>query len=480
MDQQRLWLWVLACAISGLLVLGSEGCGPTQRPTPGTEGTPGQEQGNEQAKTEAPTEQEQVKPNEAVAKEKPPTPRETRPEKPTPEQPTTDAGQPEKQQPPERATPPEPAAPDTTGKEAPPKEAQPTECEQKGGHCVGPNGTCKAGYQMMNNTFGCQSNCCLPKPPPTCGKEGETISLNEQCCAGLTKGGVGTPPNCVSTGQKFVCVKCGDGKCDATKGENECSCPTDCKSASTDCAQNKGRCVNSRLGCRPTETIDKKLTCSSLALVCCISKSTPQCKSHCDCTQGMMCASGVCVSPTKPVYCCSNAGCPTGQACTDAAGKAGTCGGTTTTPCAKAGGYCAVQFTNCKTGYKQDNTYSCNARALNCCMPAKNKCATVKCQPPSCKMNFGVVCQETTYTCDPATGKCVAATKSVTGGKCGSNGLCATTTPQCKTNCDCTQGLLCTGGKCIAGFAPAYCCDKAGCPTGQTCTDSAGNKGICK
>ena len=55
----------------------------------------------------------------------------------------------------------------------------------------------------------------------------------------------------------------------------------------------------------------------------------------------------------------------------------------------------------------------------------------------------------------------------------------AGTTGRCRNNCDCTQGLMCVSGTCIAGVRPTYCCDTAGCPAGESCTDSSGTAGTC-
>ncbi len=53
------------------------------------------------------------------------------------------------------------------------------------------------------------------------------------------------------------------------------------------------------------------------------------------------------------------------------------------------------------------------------------------------------------------------------------------TSGRCRVNCDCDQGLMCVTGRCIAGVRPTYCCDTAGCPAGESCTDSSGTAGTC-
>jgi hypothetical protein len=49
----------------------------------------------------------------------------------------------------------------------------------------------------------------------------------------------------------------------------------------------------------------------------------------------------------------------------------------------------------------------------------------------------------------------------------------------CRTACDCPSGLGCFDGRCIAGFAPVYCCDAGPCPQGQQCQHSDGNMDFC-
>ncbi|TNE50004.1 MAG: hypothetical protein EP343_09800 [Deltaproteobacteria bacterium] len=163
--------------------------------------------------------------------------------------------------------------------------------------------------------------------PPGCGKLGARIKLTEQCCSGLKKGSVGSPPGCVTTGQDFVCVNCGDGQCDSSNGETECNCAQDCKPANNGCEQASGTCQNSRLPCAPGTVQDNSLACGNPALICCKPSSTTGCKVDCDCTQGLLCAPGTgkCVPGIVPTYCCDKPGCPTGKACTDASGTKGTC-----------------------------------------------------------------------------------------------------------------------------------------------------------
>lgn len=277
--------------------------------------------------------------------------------------------------------------------------------------------------------------------PANCGTLGQHIKLGQVCCNGLTAGAVAIPPSCISIGQDFVCVKCGDGICDAKSGEDACSCSKDCS-------------------------------------------------------------------------------------------------GTTVNDCAKAGGYCETQFTACKVGYQDDASLYCGAKALHCCMPSA--CVGVTCPPPTCVMSLAGECTESSSLCDTSTGACIknsktvppscmmagttcvastpsctaSATCAVTTTKlapsCKQNGTnCIETTPTCggtscvakaavipnstcqaltgtcststacKVDCDCNQGFACINGQCLSPFIPVYCCDKAGCPVGQPCTDKTGKTGVC-
>ncbi|MCA9665232.1 MAG: hypothetical protein KC503_06575 [Myxococcales bacterium] len=138
-------------------------------------------------------------------------------------------------------------------------------------------------------------------------------------------------------------------------------------------------------------------------------------------------------------------------------------------------------------------------------------CAAVQCPAPTCQVDAtSGVCKEQSSSCDPSTGTCNTVSRSVSrnctqnGSNCiqrtpgctsnlqcvtvaqiikgtcnPATGVCTPSVGKCKVDCDCNQGLLCSNGSCIAGFVPAYCCDKSGCPANQRCTDSNGNPGYC-
>lgn len=596
------WLGTTMC-ICTLLLLWSGACGPVQTGPPnkkdgGTQGTevrPGEQAKTtektgtkEQGSTDAGPRDQDLPKDERVQDDTSTKEDRVHDDTTSPEKSVADKNQ---------------SGPDTWPTDTTPDTPSKTECAMRNGYCAGPSEKCRSGYQHVNNSFGCKSNCCMPKTPPPCGKLSEKISLNEQCCPGLQKGSAGLPPSCQTTGQTFVCVKCGDGKCDRLNGENPCSCPKDCSSGPKDtCTPNKGLCINSRMRCPRGTRLEPSLTCASKTLACCVKGiatqcktdadcpqkcsgsgvctqfkytcklgrcvessqikqpnascnastgtceriGSGQCKTHCDCKQGLMCVRGptgssICIPGTKPVYCCDKPGCPAGQACTTSSGAQSTCR-TTQTDCEKKGGYCGLQFTKCKAGYKQVSTPTCNARSLHCCMPIKNLCLNVKCPKPTC-LGDRLGCKETEYICNPANGKCEphskahppsckagltkcvevrsacsnnqcvgkarevkarcmdtragcmqevptcstlqlcsSTSKLVLGARCDTaSGLCKKQAPTtCKHLCDCQQGLICVGGACKAGFAPAYCCDKPGCPRGQKCSSRLSGPGVCR
>lgn len=51
---------------------------------------------------------------------------------------------------------------------------------------------------------------------------------------------------------------------------------------------------------------------------------------------------------------------------------------------------------------------------------------------------------------------------------------------ECRTACDCDPGLGCFDGKCIAGFAPVFCCEGEQCPAGDQCQHRDGRMDRCE
>ncbi len=287
-----------------------------------------------------------------------------------------------------------------------------------------------------------------PDLPPKCGKEGEIIPLTGKCCPGLKKVQAVTPPNCASIGQRFVCVKCGDGVCQWNKGENSCNCPSDCKKKckkDSDCGKptcsGRGMCEIIKPFCdKGVCSVQKSRVgnsvCNPQTNKC--ERISAQCKTRCDCKQGQECAKGFCVTPKTPVYCCDKPGCPAGQKCKDKSGKDGVC-----------------------------STKKCS-KDSDC---GKQTCSVVS-------VGTGPMCIEKIPTCK--NGVCSATVKRYDNRKCDRAGVkCVPTASQCKTHCDCPQGQACVSGQCVKPKTPVYCCTKAGCPAGQKCTDPLGKPGVC-
>ncbi len=108
-----------------------------------------------------------------------------------------------------------------------------TACESQGGYCTHFMTSCKSGYKdgaPLGCPLGRSGKCCLPDPQ-ACKKEGETAGTSEVCCKGLQRQDLKLPLDCQTTWTRQICLKCGDGVCDTSKGEDRCSCPKDCDNA---------------------------------------------------------------------------------------------------------------------------------------------------------------------------------------------------------------------------------------------------------
>ena len=368
------------------------------------------------------------------------------------------------------------------------------------GKCVGVatvcgNGECEPGETATTCAKDCKATCA----PSCAGKDCGDIDGCGGLCAGACPGG-GTytaDKNCQGGSL------CGNGTCDA--GENNSSCPKDCKA---DCLP---QCAGKTCGpngcggicgmCGGGKACTDEGTCVALGPVCgngmCEAGETAEnCGQDCK-TTGPVCGNGFCevgettescskdCKPTTPV--CGNGMCEAGETtanclkdcpasggdsscvgkcgskattcyCDDACTKAGdcctdykaVCGGTTCTPkctattvCGTADGCNGTCPGTCTAGLV------CNSQKV--CVPNTAKCGNGVCEAG-----------ENTTSC-PADCKTAAGSCSGLCGKASSGCYCDT---QCKSSNDCcadydkfcgSTSTACPNGKCEAGETEASC-----------------------
>lgn len=160
------------------------------------------------------------------------------------------------------------------------------------------------------------------------------------------------------------------------------------------------------------------------------------CHSACDCPDGMGCAGGVCREDAHPIHCCDDELCPAGERCQNGDGTIALCG----------------RPNDCRT--------ACDCRGGLACIDGE---CTAAIEP--------VYCCESDVC--PAGEQCQS-------GRTGELGRCPERPiRECRTACDCPPGLGCFEGRCIAGFAPVFCCDGDVCPAGQQCQHRDGSMARC-
>ncbi len=290
-------------------------------------------------------------------------------------------------------------------------------CLAQKGYCSPSTLPCKPGYKAAQKDMGCSSAaiCCLPDQN-RCKKEGEFVDIAkpvpEQCCANLKPAPVALPPACVpQPGAKYICVRCGDKKCNKAKGENICNCPVDCQ--------------NSTQSCWPKDT--KLFTCPD-------GKEVPWC---------------TCNGKPPCIPACKYAG-------TRSEGWYDSCSGKRLqyTFCSK----CAAKPKCLHVGSKSEGWYDCNGKLIqyamcgkpqgtwSCIKSPENQCKTnLKCKTngdcgkPTCLSNsiIGNSCIQITPICK--SGQCSAEKKTYPNSRCDKKlGRCVKVTPpKCKTDADC-------------------------------------------
>jgi len=142
-----------------------------------------------------------------------------------------------------------------------------------------------------------------------CVAEGGKFSgAVDMCCSGLTiipKSTVGADHYCTSDPVYKLCTKCGNGKCEADKGENECNCVTDCMSGCGDgaCTGDVDRdVIVTEDIIQPDEGFDQNdaevtgNTCGNTVCEPDKGENCENCPDDCGCTSNLTCATESCVN----------------------------------------------------------------------------------------------------------------------------------------------------------------------------------------
>jgi hypothetical protein len=153
------------------------------------------------------------------------------------------------------------------------------------------------------------------------------------------------------------------------------------------------------------------------------------CETACDCQPGLMCMNRTCILGDDPIFCCQSSTCPSGM--------------------------------QCETKNKR----------LTFC--PSDECQSAYNYTPglSCIQGIYQVGEEPLYCCSgsfcPSEQRCELSN--------GALRVCGVSIPnQCETACDCTPGMRCIDGECIAGNDPIYCCGQDPCPLDARCQESTG------
>lgn len=294
----------------------------------------------------------------------------------------------------------------------------------------------------------------------SCGKAGMEVDAQTPCCTNLKRAAWAQLPECKVIPDRWICVDCGDGRCDTRNGENTCNCRVDC-AANLECSQDSD--------CGKPSCRDSGTSCVT---------TTPTCRT------------GRCVtqSQTQVLMRCMG-----GTTCEKRCAKAADCG---IASCRNQGNDCEQTTPTCTNGNCGQNNQTqawmeCNVTTNQCEMKA---CKAVSdCPKPQCKQN-GTTCEGTMMYC--FTQRCRAIPVSQKDRICNTTtGLCEIP-KSCKTATDCGKNscqlsgslcvqttVLCSNSLCQtqvreAGYAT--CQTATGYCQGQSCTQtSACGKAFC-
>ncbi|MBK06591.1 MAG: hypothetical protein CL920_39950 [Deltaproteobacteria bacterium] len=384
-------------------------------------------------------------------------------------------------------------------------------CKDKSGKA----GTCPQTQRPCKNVCdcvqgeACTNNVCVKTSNPTvfCCEQ-PSCPAGKACVNSLNQQGT-CPVPCKNDCSCTQGQRCVNGTCTSSSGNGYCctksGCPANFSCTNPDGSRN--RCptqkCNSACDCNQGEDC-RNGQCTRVfpAVYCCSKTGCPQgqscknaqntwgtcpnvntCSSPCDCPQGQDCFKGQCIQVFPSIYCCSKVGCQPGQACYDSNNKAGVCPGSQcTTSCD-----CPNQGQSCVRG----RCASSNPRIYCCSKPGCQSgqscedtngnlsvCPGAQCKT-ACDCNQGEDCRNGQCVRSSPAVYCCSKTACRAGQACvNTNGTSGTCPVQCKVDCDCPQGNRCSAGTCYP-TTTAYCCSKAGCPTGRTCTTTTGQRSVC-
>jgi hypothetical protein len=102
--------------------------------------------------------------------------------------------------------------------------------------------------------------------------------------------------------------------------DGDCGAPS-CRNMGPNCTQFLPTCLMGTCISRTMRVTGGR--CDTTSGMC--TGGMVSCANLCDCPQGLICVSGSCLAGIVPEWCCTNAGCPSGDMCTNADGSSGTC-----------------------------------------------------------------------------------------------------------------------------------------------------------
>jgi len=285
---------------------------------------------------------------------------------------------------------------------------------------------------------------------PSCKIAGDYVLGSEVCCPQLKKIKIEKGGPCTGLKEGFLCLACGDGRCDALSGESFCSCPQDCK---------KGMACKKDADCPPGTCKQMGNHCVHNSERCkdgfCTAQSQQINQANCDAKTGF------CI-PKKTCKVDADCGNPS---CSDQKDY-----------CVRIRPYC--QSNLCRRSITSTFNYTCSPKKASC---EPTRCKSAKdCLKPSCQKSSSD-CIQISSNC--SLGVCQTVKKLFKKAICHTNGLCQSQVCQKASDCGkptCVQqgahclqkALSCQQGRCLSSnktISYATCHAKTGLCSVRSC-----------